>query len=67
MRVKVINRKKTSALVMKEQTIEKISEDEFIRIIDNIHHLVHKRIVQNAKIKMFPDLKISEYRDKFNI
>lgn len=36
---------------MKEQTIEKISEDEFIiKIIDNIHHLVHKRIVQNAKI-----------------
>ena len=35
---------------MKEQTIEKISEDEFIRIIDDIHHLVHRRIVRNAKI-----------------
>lgn len=63
--VKVVKHKKTPAPVVTEQAVGKIPEDEFIRIIDNLHYLVHNRMVKNAKIKMFPDLKISQYRDKF--
>jgi len=66
MRVKVTKCKKSPAPFTAEQAVEKIPENEFIKIIDNLHYLLHNCIVRNTRMKMFPDLKISEYKDKFN-
>ena len=48
--------------VIKSERLEtdKISEPEFIKMIDKIHYAVHHPRVMNSKTKQYPDVKISE-------
>lgn len=69
MKVKVTKHKKLPAQIVTEQVSieEKIPENDFIKIIDALYHLVHNQIVRNAKIKMYPNLTINQYKEKFNL
>ena len=44
-----------------------ISETEFTRIIDGIYNYIHHKTLKNGPIKMYPDLKISEYKKMLNL
>ena len=45
----------------REKYPETIRERDFIRIVDRLYQLVHNPTVKNAKEKVFPDVKLSEY------
>ena len=53
--------------IIKRECLEmdKIPEPEFIKMIDRIHYAVHNPKVINAKIKRYPDVKISELAKRF--
>ena len=45
----------------RENHPETIRERDFIRIVDRLYELAHNPLVKNAKEKVFPDVKLSEY------
>ena len=45
----------------------RISEQRFAEIIKGIYNIVFYPAVPGAKKRMFPDLKISEYAERFNL
>ena len=68
MKVKVTKHKKSPAQIVTEQvSIEKIPENDFIKIIDALHQLVHNPVVRNAKAKVYPNLTINQYKEKFDL
>ncbi len=53
--------------VKQMQAESEISETEFTRIIDGIYNYIHHKTLKNGPIKMYPDLKISEYKKMLNL
>lgn len=47
--------------------VEKISESDFIKIVDAIHYHAHNPIVRNCKARVFANLTILEYANLFNV
>ena len=45
----------------REKYPETICERDFIKIVDRLYDLAHNPAVQNAKARVFPDVKLSEY------
>lgn len=52
---------------LKDVRPERIPERAFIDMIDKIYNKVHNPLVKNSQMKYFPDLKISEYINFFDL
>lgn len=52
---------------IKNEQENRISEQRFAEIIKGIYSIVFDPMVSGAKKRMFPDLKISEYAEHFDL
>ena len=58
----------SSKLIVKpEENTDSISEERFAKIVDRLYEMVHNPPVRNAKARLFPDMKISEYAALFGL